>query len=220
MNSSAVEINESLSALSCALNDDNKIEVAHQLEILDRLGMPQTYASVAATYEFGSAHVRPRDDLAFEWYLKSAFEQDDCESYLSIARFYFHGKHVDQSFEQFMEYCELAYEKGCHVAGISLAAHYVNGDGVSIDLERAERYLKPALAAGHIAASALLSRIEILRKHYFRGWKLYLQCVVKTIRLGLHDPQDRRFYALKNEQSLKNDVILAHKESERWSRKN
>lgn len=220
MNSSSVEINEALSALACALNDDNKIEVACQLEILNHLGMPQTYASVAATYEFGSAHVSPRDDLAFEWYVKSAFEQDDAESYLSIARFYFHGKHVDQSFEQFMEYCELAYEKGCHVAGINLAAYYINGDGVSIDLERAERYLKPAVAEGYVAAFALLSKIEFKRKHYFTGAKLYFHCVVETIRLGLRDPQDQKFYALKNEQSLKKDVVLAHKESERWGSEN
>lgn len=220
MTTLVLERNEALSALADALNDDNKIEVARQLEILDSLGMHQTYASIAAAYEFGNAHVKPRDDLAFEWYVKSAFEQDDCDSYLSIARFYFHGKHVDQSFQQFMKYCELAYENGCHVAGINLAAHYVNGDGVSVDLERAERYLKPALAEGYVAASALLSKIEFLRKHYFRGLKLYLHCVVETIRLGLRDPQDRKFYALKNEQSLKNDIVLAQKESERWSREN
>jgi TPR repeat protein len=214
MNSSSVEINEALGSLVSALNENNKFEATRQLAILDSLGMSQTYASIAATYEFGSVHVSPRDDLAFEWYLKSASEQDDPESYLSIARFYFHGKHVDRNFEKFMKYCELAYEKGCHVAGINLATYYVSGDGVAIDLDRAERYLKPAAAEGYVAAFALLAKIEFKRKHYYMGAKLYVHCVVETIRLGLRDPQDQKFYALKNEKSQKRDLVLAHKMSQ------
>ena len=119
-----------------------------------------------------------------------------------------------------MEYCELAYQKGCHVAGINLATYYMNGEMLSIDLERAERYLKPALIEGYIAAFALLSKIEFKRRHYLIGAKWYVNCVFKAIRLGLRDLQDQKFYGLKNEQSLKRDVIIAHKESERWVSEN
>lgn len=215
LNSTEYEINDVLSSLAVALNCDNREDIARLLKDLDRIGLPQSYASIAMTYEFGSPHVTQRDDLAFEWYVKSATEQNECQSYLSISRFYFHGKYVERDFQQFMKYCEMSYERGCHAAGINLAAHYLNGDDVPIDLGRAERYLQPALADGYIAAFALLGKIEFERKNYFASAKLYLRSIVNTIRLGLRDPQDQRFYSLKNEQSQKNDLALAYEESAR-----
>jgi TPR repeat protein len=220
MSTSAIEIDDALVELTNALNNDDKEEVAKQLKVLQGLGKPQTYASIAATYEFGSETVQQRDDLAFEWYVKSAFEEGSGESYLSIARFYYYGKHVEKDLHQYLKYCELAFEHGCHAAGINLAGHYIFGDGVAVDLDRAESYLRPALADGYIAAQSMIAKIEFLRGHYFKGAKTWLNCAISAIRLGFRDPQDQKFYSLKNEQALRVDVSNAKMESERWRREN
>ena len=220
MSALELKIHEALSALADAMNVDDKVEVVHQLEILNSLGRPQSYSSVASSYDIGSATVEKRDDLAFYWYVKSAIEQDDCDSYFSIAYFYRNGIHVNQSHEQCMKYCEIAYEKGCIEAGIWLAICYIKGYSVSVDLERAEKYLKPALAAGYVASYALLGKIKFLRNHYFTGLKLYLHCYAQAIRLVWTDPQSRKLYALKSDEMLKKEVIIIQKTAEQWSSEN
>jgi TPR repeat protein len=220
MESFALEIQTALANLAIAMEADNKTEILHQLEVLASLGRPQKYSSIAAAYEFGNINVTVRDDLAFDWYVKSAVDEDDCESYFSIGRFYFHGKHVEQSLEKSTQYYEIAHSKGSCVAGIMLAYRYLYGIGVPVDLDQAERYLGPALSNGYVGALALLFKIKFIRKQYFAGIKLWIRCVVDVIRLVFRDPHSPKLYALKSEQMVNEDIAAAQRHSLEWSKKN
>lgn len=220
MESSETEIHTALAILANAMEADDKVEILNQLEILANLGLPQAYASIASTYEFGTINVTPRDDLAFEWYVKSAVEQHDCESYFSIGRFYFHGKYVEQNLQKSTYYSEIAHNKGSCVAGIMLALRYIKGLGVQVDLDRAERYLTPALSKGYVAAKVLLYKIKFIRKQYLAGTGLWIRCVTDVIRLVFHDPHSPKLYALKDEQMITADISAARRQSFEWNKKN
>lgn len=219
MESSELEIHTALAILARAMEADDKAEILHQLEILARLGQPQPYSRIASTYEFGNINIRPRDDLAFEWYFKSAAEQNDCESYSAIGRFYFHGKYVAKSLKKSMQYYEIAHNKGSYIAGINLALRYIKGLGTPVDLDRAERLLAPARSNGYVAASVLLFKIKFIRKQYFAGICLWIRSVADIVRLVFHDPHSPKLYGLKTEEMIAADITAAQRESFEWSKK-
>lgn len=217
METTNLNIHAALRMLATAMEENDQSEIIRQLEALAVLGRPQTYESIAATYEFGGISVTPRDDLAYEWHMRSALEQDNCESYFSIGRYYFHGKGVKKDLTQSTHYYEIAHHKGSHIAGIMLAARYISGDGVPIDLERAEQCLAPARAEGYVAAAVLQSKIEFRRKHLVKGVLLWIQGIWGIVRFGFSDPQSRFLYGLKTEQMINDDIAIAKKQSIEWS---
>jgi TPR repeat protein len=218
MKHSEESIQSSLGLLAQAMERDDKNGIAAQLDILSSLERPQTYASIAASYEFGNFNISPRDDLAFEWYLKSALEEDNCESFFDVGRYYFHGKHVERSLEKSSNYYEIAHRKGSYVAGIMLAYRSIHGIGVPVDLDKSEQYLASALAEGYVAARVLLYKIYFMRRKYFLGLRVWVRCVLDVIQLVFNDQHSPKLYALKTEAMRWEDIAMAKKESLEWSK--
>lgn len=217
METTDLDVNAALKSLSSAMEEDDKSKILKQLSVLDSLGRPQTYDSIASTYEFGGIDVAPRYDLAYEWYMKSALEQNNCESFFSIGRFYFHGHAVQKDLAQSNHYYQVAHSKGSYVAGIMLADRYMSGEGVPVDLEQAEMYLEHAQAEGYLAALLLRSKIEFRRKRFISAACLWVQCVWNIVRLVFNDPHSPKLYALKTGEMVNDDIAAARKSSIEWS---
>jgi TPR repeat protein len=189
------KIDSSRDALINALAADDKPAILLQLGILAELGQPKSFSMVGHLYEFGANQIEPKLDLAFEWYLRSAYEENDYQGYFGLARFYRDGKYVERDLTRSAELLREAFHRGSMEAAIVLGHSHINGCGVGIDLDDAERYLSAAVNSGYVAAYFFLAKIELTRRRYFRALKLWWTCIYKTRKLTLQNPQsDRLFY--------------------------
>lgn len=190
------EFHASISKLEEALAIDDKAAAQIHLRKLAEMGQSQRYVDIAVLYEVGNERLKPRLDLAFEWYSKSAYEEIDCDGYFGLARFYFSGKHVKKDMARSVElFCE-AFNMGSVEAGVMLGYCYLNGFGVSKSLDEAEKYLSLPLKSGYVVAFYFLSRVEFARRHYFRALKLWWICISKARQLTMHDPGSPKLFYL------------------------
>jgi TPR repeat protein len=196
LDSKLANINASMVALEDALACDDKPAILTQLRNLAELGQPQSFATIADLYEFGTERVAPRLDLAFEWFRRSAYEEIDYEGYFGLARFYRDGKHVERDLIRSDELFLDAFNMGSSEAAIVLGLNHLNGFGVDKNLDGAEKYLSTAAKSGYVAAYYFLAKVELARRHYFRALKLWWTCIYQTRKLMLQDPKSAKLFYL------------------------
>ena len=169
-----------------------------ELDRLRALGAKQTFASVAAVYEKGLEGIERRLDLAFDWYTKSAKEENDCLGYFGLARFHFDGRHVQRNYARAVQLFEIAHQLGCDEAGVMLGYCYLRGFGVYRDISAAEKYLSRPVQLGFILAQYMLSRIEFERMHYRKAAILWCRAVFGGQSLRSRDPGSVKLYGLND----------------------
>jgi TPR repeat protein len=189
-------IDASRDALVNALATDNKPEILMQLKVLAENGQPKSFAMVGDLYEFGANQIAPKLDLAYEWYRRSVYEENDFQGYFGLARFYRDGKYVERDLTRSAELFREAFNRGSMEAAIVLGHSHINGCGVGIDLDVAEKYLSVAADSGYAAAYFFLSKIELARGHYFRALKLWWTCIKRARKLTVQDPKSDKLYYL------------------------
>ena len=175
---------------------DDKPSIANQLRLLALSGSKFHYSEIAELYESGNEGIKPRIDLAFEWYSKSAYEENDATGFFGIARFYFSGLHVEKNKTRAVEMFHKAYDLGSVEAAVMLAYCYLNGLGASKDLERAEEFSLAAAHAGYPVASYFLAKVEYAKRRYFRALKAWWKCISETRRLTTQSPSHKCLYLL------------------------
>jgi len=175
---------------------DDKSAIAGQLRLLALNGHEFHYSEIAELYESGNERITPRLDLAFEWYRKSAYEENEGTGFFGLARFYFNGLHVEKDRTQSLELFHRAYELGSTEAGVVLGYCYLIGAGASKNLERAEEFSLAAVRDGYPVASYFLAKVQYARRHYFKALKSWWKCISGTRRLTIQSPSHRNLYFL------------------------
>lgn len=139
----------------------------------------------------------PRLDLAFNWYNKGAYEENDRDCLLNLGRFYLWGIYVDRDADRGVRLLREAYMKGSFEAGIILGRAYLYGIGVLPSVDVARRYLLSASNMGYIGATYLLGLVECKNKRYFKGVRLMVRAIASAVKLSRTDPQSPFLYGLK-----------------------
>jgi TPR repeat protein len=196
LNENLPEFHDAILRLEDFLAADDKSAIDCQLRALAMRGKKFPYSEVAELYESGNERISPRLDLAFEWYWKSAYEENDGTGFFGIARFYFDGRHVDKDRTRSLELFHRAHMLGSAEAGVMLAYCYLKGFGAAKDLVRAEEFSLVAANAGYPVASYFLAMVECARRHYFRALKFWWKCISQTRRLTIQSPSHRNLYLL------------------------
>jgi len=175
---------------------DDKLAIGGQLRELAKLGRKFSYADVAQFYEEGHEDMRSRLDLAFEWYEKSAYEQNDGTGFFGLGRFHFDGRHVEKDHPKALEFFHRAHMLGLPEAGVMLAVCYLKGLGTAKDFGRAEEFSLAAANLGYSIAIGILAKVQWSRRHYFKSVKLWWRCVFETRRLRIESHSHTNLYLL------------------------
>jgi TPR repeat protein len=163
---------------------------------LVELGNVPSYAVLAELYESASLAEGQRLDLAYHWYSRGAFEGDCSKCYFALGRFFLYGKHVEKNVQRAIELFEVASSKGSIEASVALGFCYLHGIGGRRNVDRARQYLRPAHDAGYVIGTALLSKVELLDRHFLRGIGLYIKSILDGKRLVLNDPDSPKLFWL------------------------
>jgi hypothetical protein len=190
------KVSDSISALQKAIEINDVPAVSNLLQVMKTSGVSHSYSDIAVIYELGSDCVKQRDDWAYDWYVKSAFEEDDKNGFFSVGRFHFNGRHVKRDYAESMKFFSIAHQMGSIEATVMLGYSYMKGLGAPVDLLHAKALLEVAAAAGYVVALGLLSRIEVLLHHRLRGLALRLRCIFSAYKISRHDPRDPRLFFL------------------------
>jgi TPR repeat protein len=184
----------SISKLEAAVAAEDERSIYLLLENLYERGARSSFAAVGGLYESGAEKISVNLPLAFEWYEKGAFLEDDGEGYFAMARFFFTGIHSEQNYERAVKYFQMAYDRKVPEAGIMLGICYWRGYGVPSDVNIAERFFANASQAGYVIAFYFLSRIEYARRHYFLALRFWWKCTREAQILSNRDPQNPKLY--------------------------
>jgi TPR repeat protein len=145
-------------------------------------GWPDAKLALAAMYALGRGV--PRDDRAAAyWLLQSQQSHLQADAYAC-------GMGVEQDFARARELYEVAANRESADAQYQLATMYLNGCGVGLDDELAEKWFQKAADLGHPEAQIALS--EVLERGLNRGgrrsWQAYLLAEFALARLPEQDP--------------------------------
>jgi TPR repeat protein len=134
--------------------------------------------------------------------LKYAAERGDIPANGHLARYYFDGEHVEQSYEKAANYYNASLEDPFSLAG--LAFLYEFGLGTEQSLKTAESYYVEALKTNNILATVAIAHWYIVGKYYVKDHAKAFQILTKGA--ATKDDENIAFLAMLMACSSNSDI--------------
>ena len=163
-------------------------------------GCNEAFYYIGLIYESGSNGVMCDLEKAIFYYQKSIETSGYVESYLSLARIYYHGLSGKSDRKKSLEYYSKVYEStGNPIAAIMLGKIYMDGELVDRDIDRARSLFDQSIEEGYIYAYQNKAILEWRERNFVRATAVFFLLMIKMIRLsrtkndsGLHDRRWRK----------------------------
>jgi TPR repeat protein len=172
------------------LEEGNYKEAFENYLTLAETGDIHAQVMVGWLYEMGRGSNQDIDKARF-WYSKAA-NMDSLEGQFYLGSLY----RLERKYSEAMIWLEKAAAYMYGPALYRLGKMYELGEGVSIDKEKAIKYLEDAARQGHLFAKRELS-IKMLRGELgimstFKGLLMFLNVLILGIKLGWREPYSDR----------------------------
>ncbi len=163
------------------------------------------YVEVGNLLELAPPGVKRDIDGAMRWYRKAIFESDDPNAHFAMARLYWNGAYIPTDHLKAYQHAKKAVaapepyrlaERYRPMAYVMLGSMYLNGLGVSADVEKARAVLRQGAGEGFVWPIFELSKLELKCWHVFESIRLRFRASRIAGQLLANDPNDVRLVGI------------------------